>query len=55
LSWITLQLPGGSAGSGATYSLPVDNVAGFRVPTEIPPGSPPPPAGRRTSWRELVN
>ena len=55
LSWITLQLPGGAPGSGATYTLPVDNVTGFRPPFEIPPGAPPAPVGRRTSWRELVN
>jgi type IV pilus assembly protein PilY1 len=52
---ITLQSPGGAAGSGSTMVIPINNSGGFGTPAVIPPGPAPASAGRRTSWRELVN
>jgi type IV pilus assembly protein PilY1 len=54
ISWVTLQLSGGAAGSGQTVTITIDNTGTPRVDT-VPPPSPPPASGRRTSWRELVN
>jgi len=54
ISWVTLQLSGGAAGSGDTVTITIDNKGNPRVDT-VPPPPPPNATGRRTSWRELVN
>jgi type IV pilus assembly protein PilY1 len=54
ISWVTLELSGGAAGSGQTVTITIDNTGTPRVDA-VPPPSPPTATGRRTSWRELVN
>ena len=54
LSWVTLQVSGGSPGSGRTVTIAVDSKSNPRT-DDVPPADPPPSVGRRTSWRELVN
>ena len=54
LSWVTLQVQGGTPGSGRTVTIAVDSKSNPRT-DDVPPADPPPSVGRRTSWRELVN
>ncbi len=54
MSWVTLQAPGGAAGSGRTITLTGNNL-GQQRGDDVPPPSPPTASGRRTSWRELVH
>jgi hypothetical protein len=54
LSWVTLEVSGGAAGSGRTVTIAVDSKSNPRV-DDVPPAEPPASVGRRTSWRELVN
>ncbi len=53
ISWVTLQVQGGAAGSGRTVTITVDNKTTPRI-DDVPPPPPPLSVGRRTSWRELV-
>jgi len=55
MSYLTLQQSGSSeAGTGRTITVIVDN-RGVPRTDDVPPPSPPPSTGRRSSWRELVN
>ncbi len=54
MSYLTLQGADGTAGTGRTITVIVDNRGVPRV-DDVPPPPPPPATGRRTSWRELVN
>ena len=54
MSYLTLQGSDGTAGTGRTITVIVDN-RGVPRTDDVPPPPPPPATGRRTSWRELVN
>jgi type IV pilus assembly protein PilY1 len=53
MSYLTLQGADGTAGTGRTITVIVDN-RGVPRTDDVPPPPPPPASGRRTSWRELV-
>ena len=44
LSWVTLQVSGGSPGSGRTVTIAVDSKSNPRT-DDVPPADPPPSAG----------